>query len=132
MSDDIVLAGDQRIAGDYLAQRDQFKNQPHLDSIPPRGCGRARRCWIKVSAAAPACRSRASWRSAASRSAGWISRRRRSASLASTCRRPPSLCGDMCAIQPGEYAVDAVVSLVYAIFHTPREAHAGILRALAS
>jgi hypothetical protein len=38
---------------------------------------------------------------------------------------------DMRAIQPGAYSVDAVVSF-YAIFHTPREQHAGILRTLAN
>ena len=128
MGDDLVRTGYDRMARDYLAWRDQFKNLPHLEDLAARLYQGAAVLDIGCGAGLPVARFFAERGFAVTGldvSPAQVALAREHVPTATFDVR------DMRAIQPDEYTVDAVVSF-YAIFHTPREQHAGILDTLAS
>lgn len=128
MSDDVVRSGYDHMAHDYLAWRDQFKNLPQLEDLATRLRPGAEVLDVGCGAGVPVARFFAERGFAVTGldvSSAQIALAREHVPQATFAVR------DMRTIQPGEYAVDAVVSF-YAIFHTPREGHAALLRTLAS
>lgn len=127
MNDKLVRPGYDEIAQAYLAQRDQFKNLPHLEDLATRLRPGAAVLDVGCGAGVPVARFFAERGCAVTGldiSPTQVALAREQVPQATFAVR------DMRTVQPREYAVDAIVSF-YAIFHTPREHHAGILRALA-
>jgi SAM-dependent methyltransferase len=128
MQDDLVRSGYDRMARDYLAQRDQFKNLPPLEDLVARLHPGAAVLDVGCGAGVPVARflvERGFAVTGLDVSPVQVALAQEHVPQASFAVR------DMRALQPGEYVVDAIVAF-YAIFHTPREAHADILRTLAS
>jgi cyclopropane fatty-acyl-phospholipid synthase-like methyltransferase len=128
MQDDLVRSGYDRMAHDYLAQRDQFKNLPHLEELAARLRPGAPVLDVGCGAGVPVARF------LAERGFAVTGLDLSPVQVALAREHVPGASFDVCdmrAVQPGAYAVDAVVSF-YAIFHTPREQHADILRTLAA
>ena len=128
MHDDLVRSGYDRMAHDYLAWRDQFKNLPHLADLTTRLRPGASVLDVGCGAGVPVARylvERGFAVTGLDVSQVQVALAREHVPGASFDVR------DMRQIQPGAYTVDAVVSF-YAIFHTPREQHADILRTLAT
>ena len=128
MNKDIVRDGYNRAAQAYTAQRDHFKNLPYLqrllDLLPTGaaildlGCGGG----VPIDAFLVEHGFTVMGIDVAEQQ---IELARRQVPRASY------LVQDMAALEPGAFQVDAVVSF-YAIFHIPREAHAGLFRTLRS
>ena len=128
MSDDLVRSGYNRMAHDYLAQRDQFKNLAHLEDLAARLHPDAALLDVGCGSGVPVARflvEHGFTVTGLDLSPVQVALAQEQVPQATFAVR------DMRALQPGEYVVDAIVSF-YAIFHTPREAHAAILRTLAS
>ncbi len=125
---EIVSVGYDAIAEVYTAQRDQFSSMRYLDALVSRLTVGAKVLDLGCGAGLPVDRYLLQ-RGFQVTGVDLSSRQIELAKLANPA--VTYAVRDMLEVAPGEFAVDAVASF-YAIFHTPRELHAGLLQTLRS
>jgi cyclopropane fatty-acyl-phospholipid synthase-like methyltransferase len=125
---DLVRDGYDRIARAYAEQRDQFKNERHLDILAARLRRNSRVLDVGCGSGEPIDRYLLDRGFAVT----GIDISSAQVALARSAN-PDSVVEvrDMLDLRPGEYSVDAIVSF-YTIFHAPRETHAGLFATLRS